>query len=310
MSRLSPARRLACLALAAVALVPLAARAQQQTNYDTVNVKATKVADGVWMLTGAGGNMGLSAGADASLLIDDQFAPLSAKILAAIREITPNPVKFLVTTHWHFDHTGGNENFGSAGAVIVAHDNVRERLSKGQFMARFNLKIPPAPGVALPVVTFPEQVEFHLNGETLTAFHVAASHTDGDVMVKFGRANVIHAGDVFVRQRFPFADTASGGTFLGFIPAIEKLLAVTDAHTTYIPGHGAPATRADVEEYLAMLRAIRDRTLAAMKKKQTLEAFLATKPVAEYEAKFLRGAGMKAEEILALAWAELSAKKK
>ena len=293
---------------AALALFPLALCAQ--VNYDTVQVRAAKVADGVWMLTGAGGNMGLSAGVDASLLIDDQFAPLSAKILAAVKGVTPNPVKFLVNTHFHFDHTGGNENIGNTGAVIVAHDNVRERLSKGQFMARFNIKIPPAPGVALPVVTFPDQVEFHLNGETLTAFHVATAHTDGDVMVKFAAANVIHAGDVFVRQRFPFADTASGGTFLGFIPAIEKLLAVTDAKTKYIPGHGALSTRADVEEYLAMLRAVRDRTLAGMKKKQTLEAFLATKPVADYESRFLAGVGMKADEILALAWTELSAKKK
>ena len=298
----------ALTALAALTVLPLPARAQ--ANFDSVKVVATKVADGVWMLTGSGGNIGLSAGADASLLIDDQFAPLTPKILAAVKAVTPNPVKFLVNTHWHSDHAGGNENIGNTGAVIVAHDNVRERLSKGQFIAALKRTIPAAPSVALPVVTFPDQVEFHLNGETLIALHVAGAHTDGDVMVKFVHANVIHAGDVYVRYGFPFIDASSGGSFLGMIPAIEKLLAVTNASTKYIPGHGALATRSDVVEYLTMLRAIRDRTLAGIRKKQSVEALIAAKPLADYEAKFDPKPFVTAGDILTLAYGELRAVRK
>ena len=297
--------RLGAAALAAGALAPVVARAQQ--NFDTVTVRAIRVADGVHMLTGAGGNIGLLSGPDGAILIDDQFAPLTPKILAAVKGVTPSAVRFLVNTHHHGDHTGGNENIGREGVVIVAHDNVRERMSKDQFFAKFNQKVPAAPKVALPVVTFPDQVEFHLNGETLIAFHVAHAHTDGDVMVKFVNADVVHAGDVYVRYGFPFIDDGSGGSFLGMIPAIEKLLAVTGPKTQYIPGHGAVATRANVEEYLTMLRDIRDRTVAAVNRKQSLEAFVATKPLAVYEAKFGPGGFVKAAEILAMAYGELSA---
>ena len=308
MSRTLFVRHLAGAALAAVTVLPLAARAQ--ANYDSVQVTAAKVADGVWMLTGAGGNIGLSAGTDATLLIDDQFAQLTAKIVAAIKGVTPNAVRFLVNTHLHGDHSGGNENLGNAGAVIVAHDNVRERMSREQFIAAFKRSIPASPKAALPVVTFPDQVEFHLNGETLIAFHVASAHTDGDVMVKFVNANVVHAGDVFVRYGFPFIDASSGGSFRGMIPAIEKLLSVTDANTKYIPGHGALATRSDVEVYLTMLRAIRDRTLAGIKKQQTVEALIAAKPLADYEAKFGAKPFVTASDILTLAYTELSALQK
>ena len=299
MRRASSALRLAlCAALA----VPGALRAQ--ANFDTVTVRALRVADGVHMLTGSGGNIGLLSGADGAVLIDDQFAPLTNKILAAVAGVTPNPVRFVLNTHWHGDHSGGNENLGRAGAVIVAHNNVLERMSKEQFTARFNRRTPPSPRAALPVVTFPEEMELHLNGETLLAFHVAKAHTDGDVLVKFVKANVVHGGDVFVRYGFPFIDEGSGGTLLGMIVGNEKLLAVTDANTKYIPGHGDLATRADVEAYVSMLRAIRDRTLAAVKKGQSLEAFVASAPLADYDAKFGPGF-VKAADILGQAYREL-----
>ncbi|MBI2795635.1 MAG: MBL fold metallo-hydrolase [Gemmatimonadetes bacterium] len=309
MTRPSLVARLAGVALAVAALAPaVAARAQQ--NFDTIQVRAIRVADGVHMLTGAGGNIALLSGPDGTILVDDQYAPLTPKILAAVKGVTPVPVKFLVNTHFHFDHTGGNENIAREGVVIVAHDNVRERMTKEKFYARFNRRDPPAPKGALPVVTFLDQVEFHLNGETIMAFHVANAHTDGDVMVKLLNADVVHTGDVFVRYGFPFVDSESGGSVLGMIPAIEKLLAITGPRTQYIPGHGAVATRTDVEAYLTMLRAIRDRTMAAIRQKRKLDDFVATRPLADYEAKFGASGFIKPAEILAQAWGELEAPKR
>ena len=297
----------AAVLLAASALSFVPARLAAQQNFDTVTVRATKVSGSVWMITGAGGNLGLLAGEDGAVLVDDQFAPLTPKILGAVKSVTPASVKFLLNTHWHGDHTGGNDNFGRAGVIIVAHDNVRERMSKDQFMARFNQKVPAAPKAALPVVTFPDAMQFHLNGETMQATHIRSAHTDGDVVVKFVKANVLHAGDVYVRYGFPFIDEGSGGSLLGMVAGIEKVLTLLDAGTKIIPGHGALATRADVEEYLTMLKAIRDRTQSAVRKGLTFEDFTAGKPLADYESKFGAGGFVKADDILRLAYDEMKA---
>ncbi len=301
-------RRLVRLTSLALAFAALPAAARAQSPLDTVKIRPVKVTDGVYMLTGQGGNLGLSVGEDGAVLIDDQFAPLTPKIVAAVREITPNALRFVLNTHLHGDHTGGNENLGKAGVIIVAHANVRERMSKEQFSARFNSKTPPAPKAALPVVTFPETIDIHQNGETITAIHVAKAHTDGDVMYRFMKANVIHAGDVFVRYGFPFIDNSSGGTFLGLLAGAERLAAIADGGTKIIPGHGDLATKADVEGYIVLLNAIRDRTQAALRKKQSLDAFLAGKPLADYEAKFGANGFVKADDILKQAWAELGGK--
>ena len=246
-------RVLALLALAAT--TPAAA----QQDFSTVQIRTERVADGVYMLVGSGGNIGVSVGDDGVFLIDDQYAPLTDRILAAIRALTSEPVRFVFNTHWHGDHTGGNENLGGTGALIVAHDNVRVRMSADQVLsfAGQATEVPASPDIALPVVTFAEDVTFHLNGDELHAFHVEKAHTDGDAIVHFRGANVVHMGDTYVRYGFPFIDTASGGSIDGMIAAVEATLGRIDGSTRVIPGHGELATRADLVAYGEALRAMR-----------------------------------------------------
>src|SRR5512144_518357 len=188
------------LVVGAVSVLTASTLAAQ--NFDTVQVKVTRVAGQVYMLEGSGGNIGLIAGDDATFVVDDQFAPLTPKILAAIKSVTPQPVRFVVNTHWHFDHTGGNENVGKEGALIFAHENVRRRMSTGQFIEALNRTEPAAPHGALPVVTFTDTISFHLNGDSIVVFHVAPAHTDGDAVIRFTKTNVVHSGDLFVSDRF------------------------------------------------------------------------------------------------------------
>jgi cyclase len=255
----------------------------QNQNFDTVQVTSTKVAGNVHMLVGSGGNIGLMVGDDAAFVVDDQFAPLTPKILAAIKAITPQPVRFVMNTHWHFDHTGGNENMGQAGALIFAQENVRKRMSTDQFIEAFKLKQPASPRGALPVVTFTDTVSFHLNGDSVVVFHVAPAHTDGDAMVMFTKANVVHTGDVFVSAGFPFVDRSSGGTINGIISATERLVTVTNAETKIIPGHGPLSDRARVKAYHDMLVVMRDRMRKEIAAKHTVDQVLASKITAEYD---------------------------
>jgi len=255
----------------------------QAQNFDTVQVTSTRVAGNVHMLVGSGGNIGLMVGDDAAFVVDDQFAPLTPKILAAIKAITPQPVRFVLNTHWHFDHTGGNENLGQAGALIFAHENVRKRMSTEQFIEALNRKQPPSPGGALPVVTFTDTVSFHLNGDSIVVFHVAPAHTDGDAIVTFTKANVVHTGDVFVSDRFPFVDRSSGGTIDGIIAATERLFTVTNAQTKIIPGHGPLTDRARIKAYHDMLVVMRDRMRKEIAAKRTIDQVLASKITAEYD---------------------------
>jgi glyoxylase-like metal-dependent hydrolase (beta-lactamase superfamily II) len=269
----------------AVALLPLLPVPVLAQDWDAVQIEAQEVAEGVYMLTGQGGNLGLSVGEDGVFLIDDQFAPLTDKILAAIRAITPEPVRFVFNTHWHGDHTGGNENLGEAGALLVAHENVRTRLSMDQVLERVGRPVteqPAAPEGAWPVVTFTEDVTFHLNGDDLHAFHVANAHTDGDAIVHFRRANVVHMGDTFFLGRFPFIDTATGGTIDGLIAAVGTALAVMDADTKIIPGHGPLAGREDLRSYRDGLKAMRDRVATLVAAGRSLEDVQAARPTADY----------------------------
>ena len=269
----------------AAALVGLlfAAPASAQQDFSKVEIKVERVAPGVAVLFGAGGNIGLSYGEDGNIIVDDQFAPLTDKILAAIATLDPDPVRFVINTHWHFDHTGGNENFGKRGAVIVAHDNVRARMSTDQFLAALNTKVPASPKQALPVVTFADGVTLHLNGDTQHVIHVANAHTDGDALVHWTRANVLHMGDTFFhRQSFPFIDLSSGGSIDGLIAAANRALALTNASTRIIPGHGPMATRADLVAYRDMLVDIRGKVAVGMKAKRTLAQIKASAPAARY----------------------------
>src|SRR4029077_3009295 len=210
-----------------VALCSAAALAQP--NFDAVQIKTTKVAEGVYMLEGEGGNIGVSAGEDGIVLIDDQYAPLTPKILAALKAISDKPIRFLINTHWHADHTGGNENLGKGGVVIVAHDNVYQKLSKDQFVRLLNNRTFPALGKeGLPIITFNDTVTFHLNGDEITVHHIPPAHTDGDSFVRFRKANVVHTGDVFAAYRYPFIDVETGGSVPGVISAIDALLPTLD----------------------------------------------------------------------------------
>jgi cyclase len=276
------AKLAACLWLAA-------APALAQQDFSKVEVKAEKVAEGVYMLTGAGGNMGLSVGKSGTYLIDDQYAPLSDKIVLAIRLITPDPVRFVVNTHWHGDHTGGNENMGKAGALLVAHENVRRRMSTEQFMGAFGRKVEPSPEGALPVVTFTDAVTFHWNGDEIRAYHVPPAHTDGDVIIHFVKADVVHMGDVFVNGGYPFIDTSSGGRIDGVIGAAELVLAGIGEKTRLIPGHGPLGTKADLQAWHDGLKTLRDRIAKLKAEGKTRDQAIAAKPTADYDAKWGTG---------------------
>lgn len=275
----------------ALALSCLLPSANAQQNFDTVQVRSTKITDGVFMLTGSGGNLGVSAGEDGVFIIDDQFAPLTEKIRKAIVDATKisSPIRFVLNTHLHGDHTGGNENLGKAGAVIVAHNNVRKRMSVEQFNKFFNRTTPASPKDALPIVTFSTDVTFHLNGDDIHVFHVDTAHTDGDAIVHFTKANMIHMGDVFFSGRYPFIDLSSGGSINGIIAASEKVLRLTNPQTKIIPGHGPLSTTKELQEYHDMLVSIRDRVSRLIADGKTLDGVKTAKPAAEYDDSWGKG---------------------
>lgn len=258
--------------------------AAAQRDFSKVEVKVERLAPGVAVLIGAGGNIGLSYGEDANVLIDDQFAPLTDKIVAAVATVDPDPVRFVINTHWHGDHTGGNENFGKRGAVILAHENVRTRMSAEQVSTVFaGQRTPPSPKGALPVLTFAESVSLHLNGDDLDVIHVAKAHTDGDSLVRWKRANVLHMGDIFFHKiSLPYIDLDSGGSIDGLIAAVKRGLELSDDKTRIIPGHGPVATRAELAAYVAMLEDVRAKVAAGIKVRQTLAQIQAGKPTAPY----------------------------
>lgn len=221
-----------------------------------VVIEKHKLTDQIYMLTGQGGNIGLFIGDDGVFMIDDQFAPLTPKILAAIKTITDKPVKYLINTHWHGDHTGGNANMKKQGAIIVSHENVRKRMSVDQ-MVRGRKKA-ASPKEALPIITFTEDMMFHLNGDDVLITHVHHAHTDGDAIVYFTKNNVIHMGDTYFQGKFPFIDLDSGGSINGYIAAIDKVLVLTNDDTKIIPGHRNISNKKELQEYKKILINIRD----------------------------------------------------
>jgi glyoxylase-like metal-dependent hydrolase (beta-lactamase superfamily II) len=243
-----------------IGLALAAAPAFAQRDFSKVEIKSSEVAPGLFMLEGAGGNIGLSVGPDGAFVIDDQFAPLAPKIMAAIRAIDARPIEFVLNTHWHGDHTGGNEAFGQAGARIVAHDNVRKRLKEG--LRRETGETPPAPPGALPVITFSDEVSFYWNGRDIRVIHLDDAHTDGDAVIHFRDANVIHTGDIYFNGGYPYIDLQSGGAFDGVIAAQEAILALCDDDTKIIPGHGPLSSKARLSAYVAMLKDVRARVTA------------------------------------------------
>ena len=279
-------RHHAIIASIFAAFTMLIGTAQAQQNFDKVEIKTERLSPTTYVLFGAGGNIGVSVGDDALFIIDDQYAPVGPKILAALKQISDKPVKFVLNTHWHGDHTGGNENMGKAGALIVAHDNVRKRMSSEQFMALFKLRVPPSPIVALPVVTFSTDVTFHLNGDEVYGFHVPKAHTDGDTVIQFKKSNVIHMGDTFFNGWYPFIDASSGGSPEGVIAAADRVLALADDNTKIIPGHGPVSNKADLKNYRDMLSTVTGRIKVLMKEGKKLDEIKAAKPSAEFDEKW------------------------
>lgn len=274
---------------------------------ENVEIKPHQVTDNIYMLEGRGGNIGACFGEDGVFLIDDQFAPLTAKIQAAVASFSDQPVRFVINTHWHGDHTGGNENFGEAGAIIVAHDNVHSRMSEGLEMNFFGRKVAPAAPGALPIVTFSETITFHLNGQEIHAIHVANAHTAGDALIHFPKANVIHMGDTFFNGGYPYIDVADGGSINGVIQAAEKVMSMSDESTKIIPGHGPLANKADLQAYHNMLVQIRDKTAALIKAGKSLEEALAAKPTADLDEKW-GGGFINPETIVKLLYSSLKGK--
>jgi glyoxylase-like metal-dependent hydrolase (beta-lactamase superfamily II) len=277
------------LAALAVLLAAPLARAQHG-DPSKVTLKTTPVAGNITMIEGAngfsGGNVAVSVGDDGLLVVDDALEPLAAKLRTALAALSKKPVRFVVNTHVHGDHTGGNAALAGSGAVIVAHYNVRKRLSADQFIEMMGMKktIPASPAIALPVVTFNDDLTFFFNGDEIHVVHVSPAHTDGDAFIHFKKANVLHMGDTFLAG-YPIVDHNSGGTFEGYIAAADKGLSIADDATKIIPGHGPVMTKADLAAWREMLIKLRDEVAAMAAKKKSLDEIKAAKLTAEYDAK-------------------------
>ena len=250
---------------------------------DAEKISPISVAEKIYMIAGKGGNVGIFIGEDGTFLIDDNFAPLTEKIVEAIKSVGGDYPKFLINTHYHGDHTGGNENLGDGGTLIFSHDNVRERLKTGSFLKAFNAKSEATESEGLPVVTFSEGISFHINDDTVRAIHVAHAHTDGDSFIYFEKANVIHAGDILFNGFYPFIDVNHGGSLRGTIQGVDEILSLADGSTKIIPGHGPLADRAQLESYREMLRIAYGRLRKLKADGKTALEAAASKPLADLE---------------------------
>ncbi len=263
--------------LLAIMLLGGTQQAIAQQDWDAVEMIVHSVAGNVSYIQGSGGNIGLFAGDDGVFLIDDQYAPLTDKIVAAVRTVSSEPIRFLVNTHMHPDHTGGNENFGKMGTLIFGHDNVRRQMAISDYAQE------------PPLVTFSEDMSFHINGETVHVFKTPNAHTNGDVYIKFETSNVIHTGDVYRTTSYPYIDSNNGGSYLGTIKAYDLLIEVSDAETKIVPGHGVVSSVEDVRAFRDMLLVIRDRVAAAIRDGKSLEESQAAGLTAEYDERWDSG---------------------
>jgi cyclase len=256
----------------AIVLVTALVLAQDQ-DFSKVQIKVTQVAGTVYMLEGAGGNIGASVGEDGIVIVDDQYAPLAGKIEAALKGVTDKKIRFIINTHYHGDHTGGNAIFQKQ-APVIAHDNVRKRLEEGLTagnLGSIKFEAKPEPKEALPILTFDHDMTVHLNGEDIRAIHFPSGHTDGDSIIFFPKSNVVHMGDDFVRYGFPFLDLGSGGSVEGMIAAMEEVLPKLPSDVKVIPGHGGVSNLDDVRDYLKMLKETRAAVEKGVKSGKTLQ---------------------------------------
>ena len=291
--------------LGGVSLLAAFATQAQERDFSKVEIKATKVAGGVYMLEGSGGNIGVSVGEDGILIVDDQFAPLAPKIQAALKDITPQPVKFVLNTHWHGDHTGGNEQF-AATASIIAHENVRKRLAVESRSPTGQTR-PPAPKAALPVITFQDRVTVHINGEDISAIHFPKGHTDGDAIIFFSKSNVVHMGDDFFAGRFPFIDLQSGGSVTGLSANLDKVIPQIPASAKIIPGHGPISALDDLKRYASMIKESTALVEAGIKAGKTLDQLKREKVLGKFES--WSSDFVKADRFTETIYADLTAKK-
>lgn len=276
------------LAISAMAMLGSRAASAQEPDFSKVQIKVSKVSGNIYMLEGAGGNIAASVGEDGIVIVDDQFAPLAEKIQAALKDlgVTTKPVRFVINTHYHGDHTGGNEPFNNAGATLIAHQNVRKRLETGGTAGNggsIKMEQKAASRNALPIITFEHDVTVHLNGEDIRALHFPSGHTDGDSIIFFPKNNVVHMGDDFVRYGFPFIDVASGGSVQGMIAATEKVASELPADVKVIPGHGALSNMDDVKAFTKMLKETSAVVEKALDNHKTLEQMKQEKMLAPWE---------------------------
>ena len=270
------------LIAASAAGLLLASPVAAQRNFDDVEITAEEIAPGIAVLFGAGGNIGVSHGEDGTILIDDQFAPLSVKIEAAVAGLGASPVTHVVNTHWHGDHTGGNEHFGESGATIFAHHNVRARMSTEQ--RRGNQVTPPSPDAALPVITYGQGIRIHRNGDTIDVMFLGGGHTDGDSVIRWREDNVVHMGDLYFKiPGFPFIDTASGGNVVNAMNSLDTVIRMIDDETKVIPGHGPMSNKAELVAYRAMIGQAVELVRGLKDDGNSLEQTVAAAPLAEFD---------------------------
>jgi cyclase len=288
---------LACLSLL---ISPMLAAQDKPVEYIP-----TQLSDTVTMVKGQGGNIAVSAGEDGVFIIDDQLKPLTEQLIAAIRKIDDRPIRFVINTHYHGDHVGGNEMLGKTGSVIIAHDNIRRRMSTDQFNHFFNDTTPAYPAESLPVVTFNDRVTLHLNGESVAVHHVPRGHTDGDSIVHFPVSNVLHMGDIFFKGLYPYIDLDGGGSIQGMIGAVDLALSLADEQTRIIPGHGTLSNRAELQAYRDFLAKAQDNVQQQIDQGLSLEQAIAAKPTAEWD-ETLGGVWIKPEQFVTFIYNSLA----
>ncbi len=242
-----------------------------------------QLSDTVYMLKGRGGNVGISTGEDGLYIIDDQLRPITSQLLAAIRKVSNKPIRFVINTHYHADHVGGNEALGETGAVVIAHDNIRKRMTTEQVSIFRQETTPPYPKGALPILTFNDRMSLHLNGETATAYYVANGHTDGDSIIHFPVSNVIHMGDMFFNGLYPYVDLDAGGSMQGLIEAADLALSMADETTRIIPGHGPLGMTEDLKNYRDYLVEASTNVQELIDKDMNLEQIIAAKPTSQWD---------------------------
>ncbi|HEV3215169.1 MAG TPA: MBL fold metallo-hydrolase [Vicinamibacterales bacterium] len=287
----------------AMSLVFTAVTLLAQQDLSKVEIKTTKLSGNVYTLDGSGGTIGVLAGPDGVLMVDSQFAPLTDKIVAAVKQINPGPIRFLINTHVHGDHTGGNENLGKMGVTIIARPQLRARLEKPAPGAN-GAPGTPAPAAALPLITFDSPITFYMNGEQVQLIPIPAAHTDGDTLVKFVNADVIMSGDFYRSLGYPNIDRANGGSLNGMLAGLAKIVDLSGPSTKIVPGHGVVVDKAAVAAHRDMIVAIRDKIAPMVKQGMSVEQVTAAKPTAAYDAK-VPGVGTTGDRFVGQVYAEL-----